>query len=282
MEHYTLTNGVAIPKIGFGTWQIPEGEVAYEAVKNALAVGYRHIDTAQIYGNERSVGRAIADSNLAREDIFLTTKVWNDKQDYDSARGSVLESIDKLGVSYLDMVLIHWPNPKSLRDQDSEGWRNRNAQVWSALEDLYEEGKLRAIGVSNFMPHHIEALLGTADIIPHVNQVLLAPGTTQEELVALCQQHGILLEAYSPFGTGTLFGNPRVETMAERYGVSVGKLALAWSLQKGFLPLPKSATPANIAANLDCFGLTLSPEDVAILDKLDGVKSQSNPDEVNF
>lgn len=282
MEQYTLSNGVTIPKIGFGTWQIPDGEVAYEAVKSAIAAGYTHIDTAQIYGNEVSVGRAIADSGKARAAIFLTTKVWNDKMDYDTARASVLESMTKLGVDYLDLVLIHWPNPKAVREQGEDAWKARNAQVWSALEDLYEEGKLRAIGVSNFMPHHIEALLETADIVPHVNQILLAPGTPQTELVTLCQQHGILLEAYSPFGTGTLFGNPIVVEMAERYGKTVAQLALAWSLQKGFLPLPKSATPANIVANLDCFGTTLTDEDMLILDKLEGVKTQFNPDEAEF
>lgn len=278
MEHYTLSNGVTIPKIGFGTWQLEEGQQAYDAVLYALKTGYTHIDTAQLYGNEVSVGRAIADSGKHREDIFLTTKVWNDNIGYDDTRASILDSLDKLGVDYVDLLLIHWPNPKPVRDSNPDGYKTRNAQVWSAMEDLYKEGKVRAIGVSNFMPHHLTALLETARIKPQVNQILLAPGTPQTELVALCRQHDILLEAYSPFGTGTLFGNPVVEEMAERYGKTVGQLALAWSLQKGFLPLPKSATPKNITSNLDCFGITLSDEDMTTLDTLDGVKSQNDPD----
>lgn len=278
MEHYILANGVTIPKIGFGTWQIPEGQDAYDAVSYALANGYTHVDTAQIYGNEASVGRAIADSDVARQDIFLTTKVWNDKHDYELAKASIDESLNKLGVDYLDLLLIHWPNPKAIRDN----WKAGNAGAWKAMEEAYKAGKVRAIGVSNFMIHHLEALFETADIKPHVNQVLLAPGCPQEDLVAFCNQHDILLEAYSPLGTGTIFQNETVKNLADKYGKSVAQVALAWSLQKGFLPLPKSVTPANISANLDIFDIRLSEEDVAILDKVEGVSQQSNPDEVNF
>lgn len=199
MTRYTFSNGVTVPKIGFGTWQIPDGEVTYGAVSYALEAGYRHIDTAQIYGNEASVGRAIADSGLAREDIFLTTKVWNDKIGYEDTLASVEESMQKLQVDYLDLLLIHWPNPKAVRD--SIGWKERNAQVWKALEELYRAGKVKVIGVSNFMEHHLEALLETAEIIPMANQIMLAPGTPQSELVAYCKAKGILLEAYSPFGS---------------------------------------------------------------------------------
>lgn len=282
MEHYTLSNGVQIPKIGFGTWQLEEGKQAYDAVLYALKTGYRHIDTAQLYGNEISVGKAIKDSGLPRKDIFLTTKVWNDCLDYDSTYQSVLTSMDKLGVDYLDLVLIHWPNPKPIRLQDPEGYKTRNAQVWAALEDLYQAGKLRAIGVSNFMPHHLTALLDTARIKPQVNQLLLAPGSPQTDLVALCRQQDILLEAYSPFGTGTLFGNPVLGEMAERYGKTPGQIALAWSLQNDFLPLPKSATPQNIASNLDCFDIKLTDQDMTILTNLQGSKVQSDPDNKDY
>lgn len=278
MEHYVLNNGVSIPKIGFGTWQIPDGEAVYNSVNHALKVGYTHVDTAQIYGNEVGVGRAIADSGLAREDIFLTTKVWNDKHDYELAKASIDESLEKLGVDYVDLLLIHWPNPKAIRDS----WKEGNAGAWKAMEEAYKAGKVRAIGVSNFMVHHLEALFETAEIKPQVNQVLLAPGCPQEELAAFCRQHDILLEAYSPLGTGSIFGNEVVRAIAEKYGKTVAQVALAWSLQKGFLPLPKSVTPANIEANLDIFGLELSAEDLAALDKVEGVATQSNPDEVNF
>ena len=274
MENYTLSNGVTIPKIGFGTWQIPEGQEAYDAVSFALANGYTHVDTAQIYGNEVSVGRAIADSQLKREEIFLTTKVWNDKHDYELAKASIEESLEKLGVDYLDLLLIHWPNPKAIRDN----WQAGNAGAWKAMEEAYKAGKVRAIGVSNFMVHHLEALLETAEIKPQVNQILLAPGCPQEDLVAFCRQHDILLEAYSPLGTGTIFSNETVKGLADKYGKSVAQIALAWSLTKGFLPLPKSVTPANILANLDIFDFELSAEDIAILDKVEGVSQQPNPD----
>ena len=280
MEQYQLSNGVNIPKIGFGTWQIPEGEEVYKSVTHALKVGYRHVDTAQIYRNEVGVGQAIADSDLAREDIFLTTKIWNDKHDYDLAKASIEESLEKLGVDYVDLLLIHWPNPKAQREQDA--WKAGNAATWKAMEEAYRAGKVRAIGVSNFMIHHLEALLETAEIKPQVNQVLLAPGCTQEDLVSFCRQHDILLEAYSPLGTGSIFDNPVVQNLAAKYGKSIAQVALRWSLQKGFLPLPKSVTPNNIEANLQIFDFELSADDVDKLDKLEGIKSQKNPDEVDY
>lgn len=280
MEHFLLSNGVKIPNIGFGTWQIPEGEEAYKAVSHALKMGYTHIDTAQIYGNEVSVGRAIADSHLKREDIFLTTKVWNDKHDYELAKASIEESLEKLGVDHLDLLLIHWPNPKALRENDA--WKEGNAGAWKAMEEAYKAGKVKAIGVSNFMIHHLEALFETAEIKPHVNQVLLAPGCPQEELVAFCNNHQILLEAYSPLGTGSIFNNDVVKDVAAKYHKSVAQVALRWSLDKGFLPLPKSVTPANITANLNIFDFKLEKEDIAILDGVEGVSQQSDPDKTNF
>ena len=280
METYTLANGVTIPKIGFGTWQIAEGEEAYNSVSFALKAGYTHIDTAQIYGNEVSVGKVIADSNLAREDIFLTTKLWNDKHDYELAKTSIDESLERLGVDYLDLLLIHWPNPKALRENDA--WKAGNAGARKAMEEAYKEGKVRAIGVSNFMQHHLEALIETAEIVPQVNQILLAPGCNQEDLVAYCQERDILLEAYSPLGTGSIFGNKDVEAVAKRNGKSVAQVALRWSLQKGFLPLPKSVTPKNVKGNLDIFDFDLSEEDMAVLDKIQGIKTQDDPDTVNF
>ncbi|HFI0943820.1 TPA: aldo/keto reductase [Streptococcus suis] len=280
MKTYQLANGVTVPKIGFGTWQIPDGEEAHRSVLYALEAGYRHIDTAQIYGNEASVGQAIADSSVAREDIFLTTKVWNDKVGYEDTLASVEESMKKLQVDYLDLLLIHWPNPKAIRD--GIGWKERNAQVWKAMEELYRSGKVKAIGVSNFMEHHLEGLLETADIIPMVNQIMLAPGTPQSELVDYCKAKGILLEAYSPFGTGTLFQSQEAADLAKEAGCSVAQLALAWSLDKGFLPLPKSTSPENIQANLDIDDLVISPEAVAQLDNLSGLKGQLDPDLAEF
>lgn len=280
MENYILSNGVQIPKVGFGTWQIPDGTEVYNSVSHALKVGYTHVDTAQIYRNEEGVGRAIADSELAREKIFLTTKIWNDKHDYELAKASIDESLEKLSVEYVDLLLIHWPNPAALREKDA--WKAGNAGAWKAMEEAYKLGKVRAIGVSNFMIHHLEALFETAEIKPHVNQVLLAPGCPQEELVSFCRQHGILLEAYSPLGTGSIFNNPLVQELAQKYGKSIAQIALRWSLQKGFLPLPKSVTPNNIEANLQIFDFELSTEDIARLDKVEGVSQQKNPDQVGF
>lgn len=278
METYTLSNGVTIPKIGFGTWQIPDGEEAYQAVSYALEVGYTHIDTAQVYQNEASVGRAIADSSLSRKDIFLTTKIWNSNRSYDLAKTSIDGSLNKLGVDYLDLLLIHWPNPKALRDH----WKEANAETWKAMEDYYKAGKVRAIGVSNFMQHHLEALLEIAEIKPMVNQILLAPGCPQEELVSFCRQQDILLEAYSPLGTGSIFKNDVAKQLAEKYHKSVAQVALRWSLQKGFLPLPKSVTPENIMSNLDIFDFELSADDEKKLDRIEGVARQKDPDAVSF
>lgn len=278
METYILSNGITIPKLGFGTWQIPDGDEAYQAVSHALKVGYTHIDTAQAYKNEASVGRAIADSGVARKDIFLTTKVWNSNHSYDLAKASIEESLQKLGVDYIDLLLIHWPNPKAFRDN----WKEANAETWRAMEEFYEAGKVRAIGVSNFMQHHLEALFETAKVKPMVNQILLAPGCPQDELVAFCRQEDILLEAYSPLGTGAIFKNELANELADKYGKSVAQIALRWSLQKEFLPLPKSVTPKNITSNLDIFDFVISDEDEDKLDTVQGVATQKDPDSVEF
>ena len=280
MEAYTLINGVHIPKIGFGTWKLADGDEAYKSVSYALEVGYRHVDTAQYYGNEVSVGRAIADSPIKREELFITTKIWNDKHSYDEVKQSVEESLAKLKLNYLDLLLIHWPNPKALRENDA--WKTRNADVWRAMEDLYQAGKVRAIGVSNFMIHHLEPLLEVATVKPMVNQVLLAPGCSQEELVAFCRQNEMILEAYSPLGTGSIFDNQTAQDLANKYNKTVAQIALRWSLQKGFLPLPKSATPKNILSNLAIFDFDLTEDDILKLDKIENVKSQGNPDETAF
>ena len=232
MKSYNLNNGVSIPVLGFGTWKAENGEVAYQAVLEALKAGYRHIDTAAIYKNEESVGRAIRDSGIPRQEIFVTTKLWNTNHSYDEARQAFEESMEKLGLDYLDLYLIHWPNPKPLRE--NEAWKTRNAEVWRAMEDLYQEGKIRAIGVSNFLPHHLDALLETARIIPTVNQVRLAPGVYQEEVVDYCKEKGILLEAWGTIGQGELFEQKEVQEIATKHGKSVAQIA-AWSWQKEFL-----------------------------------------------
>ena len=280
MKDYLLNNGVKIPVLGFGTWKAQDGEEAYQAVLAALKAGYRHIDTAAVYKNEESVGRAIKDSGLAREELFITTKLWNGNHTYEEAQAAFARSMERLGLDYLDLYLIHWPNPKPLREEGA--WKKRNAEVWRAMEDLYEAGKIRAIGVSNFLPHHLEALLETARITPAVNQIRLAPGVYQTEVVDFCRERGILLEAWGPFGQGELFDAKEVQEIATNHEKSVAQIALAWSLAEGFLPLPKSVTAYRIQANLDCFGIELSHEERETLKTIPVQSGAPRVDDMDF
>jgi len=278
-DTYKLSNNLDIPIVGFGTWQTPNDEVGYNAVRSALELGYRHIDTASVYGNEESVGQAMRDSGIQRDEIFLTSKLWNDDHGYEATLKAFQQSLNRLGTDYLDLYLIHWPNPKAFRDC----WEEMNAGSWKAMEELYEAGKIKAIGVSNFMIHHLEALSKTARIVPMVNQIRICPGDLNRELIQYCQDKNILLEAYSPLGTGKAFGVKALDDMATNYATTVAKVCLKWSLQHGFLPLPKSVTPSRIKENMDIFGFELSKEDMELLDELDDCcgKAQS-PDEKNF
>ncbi|MDQ6111199.1 aldo/keto reductase [Enterococcus gallinarum] len=279
MNSYTLSNNVSIPELGFGTWQTPNGDVAVSAVKKALEVGYRHIDTAQGYKNEDSVGQAIKESGIPREEIFLTTKLWNENHSYDLVLSSFEESLKKLQTDYIDLFLIHWPNPVKFRDN----WQSANAETWRAMEELYQAGKIKAIGVSNFLPHHFEELKKTATIFPIVNQIFLAPGELQKEVVSYCQEHNVLLEAYSPLGTGKIFDVPEMQELSDKYGKTIAQIAIRWSLQHGFLPLPKSVTPSRIEENLAVFDFELSDEDMQRIDQLDGVVGKAtNPDTTGF
>ncbi|EOL43106.1 oxidoreductase, aldo/keto reductase [Enterococcus phoeniculicola] len=272
---YKLSNGIEIPVVGFGTWQTPDGEVAVQSVKEALYAGYRHIDTAQGYGNEESVGRAISESGIPREDIFVTSKLGNGQHSYDLVMQSFEESLKKLQTDYLDLFLIHWPNPLGFR----ENWEQANADTWRAFEELYESGKIKAIGVSNFLPHHLETLSKTAKIMPMVNQIFLAPGELQESVVSYAHEHHMLLEAYSPLGTGKIFDVPEMKQLAETHKKSIAQVAIRWSLQHGFLPLPKSVTPSRIKENTQVFDFELSESEMATIDALDGVVGKAiNPD----
>ncbi|AEA00739.1 MULTISPECIES: aldo/keto reductase [Aerococcus] len=279
MKTYKLSNSVEIPAIGFGTWKLEEGDMVVNAVSYALEVGYRHIDTAQYYGNEHGVGQAIKKSPVPREDIFLTTKVWNDKVGYEDTLASFEESLEKLGTDYVDLLLIHWPNPKPYREEP--GYKERNAEVWRALETIYEKGQAKAIGLSNFLPYHLDALLESAKVIPMVNQIKLTPGLVQEDIVNYCKKHNILLEGYSPLGSGEIFDNEEVQAIADRLGYSVAQIALAWSLKHGFVPLPRSKTPENIKANLDVFDIQLTDRDMELLDTVADVEAP-DPDSKPF
>lgn len=278
-DTHMLSNGVRIPVIGFGTWQVQDGDEAVNSVKAALELGYRHIDTAQGYENEASVGRAVKESGVRREDIFLTSKLTNQIRGYKETIQAFEESLRKLGTDYMDLFLLHWPRPARYRDN----WEQMNAESWRAMEEMYSQGRLRALGISNFRPHHIDALLKTAKEAPVVNQIRLAPGDTQDEVVAYSRERGMLLEAYSPLGVGKVFEVPQMKQLAEKYGKSIAQIAIRWSLQRGYLPLPKSVTRSRIKENSEVFDFELSAEDVQIIAGLKGcVGFSSDPDSISW
>ncbi len=278
-DTYTLHNDVKIPVIGFGTWQIPNGETAVQAVKTALDLGYRHIDTAAGYHNEESVGQAVRESGIAREDVFVTSKLQNSAHGYDETMAAFEETMANLGLDYLDLYLVHWPNPVKYRDN----WQEANAGTWKAFEELYKAKRIRAIGVSNFHPRHLEPLMQTATVKPMVNQIRLCPGDTQDDVVDYCRSHDILLEAYSPLGTGAIFDVPEMQQLATKHGKTVAQVAIRWSLQLGFLPLPKTVTPERIKENGDVFDFELSDEDMRVIAGLDGVCGYAqDPDTTTF
>ncbi len=278
-DSYTLFNGVEIPCVGFGTWQAESGDTAEIAVTDALRAGYRHIDTAAAYGNEESVGAGIRRSGISRQDIFLTTKLWNSSRGYDETIAACEDSMQKLGVDYLDLFLIHWPNPLKFRAV----WKEKNADTWRAFEHLLSSGKVRSIGVSNFCVRHLDALLETADVIPHVNQIRICPGDIDGDTIGFCRSRNIMLEAYSPFGTGKAFESEILKEIAAKYGKSVAQICLNWSLHNGFLPLPKSVTTERIIENTKVFDFTLEQSDINLLTSLEGECGlQGNPDEKPF
>lgn len=276
---YKLHNGVEIPCIGFGMWQTPSDEVGVDSVKSAIRAGYTHIDTAQAYRNEGCVGKAIRELGVNRSELFITTKLWNDCHSYNLAMSSFEESLRLLGTDYVDLFLIHWPNPLLFRER----WQEANAETWKAMEELYKDGKVRAIGISNFRPHHIDALLKTATVKPMVNQIRLCPGETQDDIVNYSRENGMILEAYSPLGTGKIFSVPEMQSLADKYGKSIAQICVRWSLQRGYLPLPKSVHAERIEENLKVFDFELSDEDVDMIAGLTGcVGLSGDPDQMPF
>lgn len=278
-DTYTLNNGVKIPIIGFGTWQTPDGDVAEHAVESALNAGYRHIDTAAAYGNEESVGEALKRSGVNRHDLFITTKLWNADHGYRSAKAAIDRSLQNLKVDYLDLYLIHWPNPVDMRDH----WAEANAESWRAMKEAVQAGKIRAIGVSNFRKRHLDELLKTAEIKPVVNQIMLNPSDLQPDVVKVNNELKLLSEAYSPLGTGGLLGNETVNEIASEVGKSPAQVLIRWSLEHGFLPLPKSVHDKYIRANAEVFDFNLSSEQMNKLDSLHGVSGlATDPDTASF
>ncbi|MFD6247153.1 aldo/keto reductase [Streptomyces roseolus] len=266
-----LNNGVEIPQLGFGVFQVPDDATA-AAVTAALDAGYRSIDTAAVYGNEAGVGRALAASGIAREELFVTTKLWNADQGYDTTLRAFDASLERLGLDYVDLYLIHWPAPA--RDLYRDSWR--------ALERLAEEGRIRAAGVSNFQPGHLRRLLDGATLTPVVNQIELHPALQQSELRAFHGEHGIATEAWSPLAQGAVLDDPVIAAIAAAHGKSPAQVVIRWHLQLGNVVIPKSVTPARIRANIDVLDFVLTDEEMAAIAGLDrGLRTGPHPDELN-
>lgn len=261
-ETYTLSNGIAIPKLGLGTWMI-EGQSATDAVKAAIEMGYRHIDTAQDYFNEAEVGAGVRASGVARDQLFVTTKLSAQHKNYADAKASIQQSLELLDVEYIDLMIIHCPKPwDQYHDEDRHFEGNKEA--WRALEEFYKEGKIKAIGLSNFQIVDIENILATCTVKPVVNQILAHVSNTPSELIEYCQSNDILVEAYSPIGHGELFKNEAIKTLSEKYGVSLPQLCIRYTLQLGLVPLPKTANPAHMKNNAE-LNFVISDEDMATL-----------------
>lgn len=279
MENFKLSNGIEIPAIGFGTWLL-EGEKVIEPLKIALTKGYTHIDTAAIYKNEKEIGTVLKAENVDRSKLFITSKCWNSERGYEKAMAAFEQTLTDLQTDYLDLYLIHWPANES---QFPDNWAELNAGTWRAFEEIYKSGKAKSIGVSNFNINHLEALFETAEINPMVNQIEIHPGHSQPELVDFCKQHNLLVEAWSPLGSGRILENELIVSLAKKNNVSVGQICINYCLAKEILPLPRSSSEKNIEVNLTSNNFKLSAEDVKAIDEMpaDGF-SGLNPSMVEF
>lgn len=269
-ETCTLANGVKIPKLALGTWLVDNEDVK-QAVKNAVEIGYRHIDTAQAYGNEQGVGEAVRNSGIEREKIFVTTKIAAEHKSYQSAMNSINESIEKMGLEYIDMMLIHSPQPWAEVNQSENRYTAENKEVWKAMEDALEAGKLRAIGVSNFLESDISNIMEDCKVKPMVNQLLAHITNTPFELIDYCMKQGIQVEAYSPVAHGEALKNPEILKMAQKYGVSPARLCIKYDMQLGFIVLPKTTDAGHMRENAE-MSFEISQSDMEILKNLERIK----------
>lgn len=263
MKHFELSNGVQIPAIGFGTYKAAEGDAA-DVIRTALEAGYRYFDTASFYQTEEYIAKAVRDSGIDRKELVIATKAWKTEMGYENVRQAFHQSLERLDTDYIDLYLIHWP----LRSPEDADWAQIDAETWKAMEELYREGKVRAIGLSNFLPHHIENLLGCCEITPMLNQLEIHPGHMQEAAVCYCREKGIFVQAYRPVGRGQLFEDVLLKHLAEKYGVSVPKLCLRYEYQRGFASIPKASQKEKMVENLNIFDFEISNTDLYQIDTM--------------
>ena len=274
-DTHRLNNGLPMPGIGYGTYLSPDDEAGVRSILDALEAGYRLIDTDSLYGNADTVGRAVRESALPREEIFITSKIWNTDQGYDSTLRAFDASMQLLQMDYLDLYLIHWPVPAGHADD----YRQLHRETWKAMEQLYRDGRIKAIGVSNFLPHHLEALMDRAEVMPMVNQLEINPRYHQTATAAFCRENGILVESWGPLARGGALEEPILRRIADKHNKSVAQICIRWVLQRGIVPLPKSAHKNRIRANLDVFDFSLDGEDMALIETMDAPGNYSiHPD----
>lgn len=279
MEERRLSNGVTIPRIGYGTYRVSDTQSGLKAVKDAIEAGYRLLDTAAMYQNEEEVGQAVRESGIPRKELFVTSKVANVDRGYDSTLRAFDRSLRLLEMDYLDLYLIHWPADKAHTSE----WNRINADTWRALERLLNEGRVRSIGVSNFMPEHLDALAQEARVKPMVNQIEFHPGWMQPEVLEWCRRRDVAVEGWSPLGRKRVLENPLLREVAQRYGKSVAQICLRWAVQHGVIPLPKTVNPARMRSNLDIFDFTISEADMRLIDSMPPTgESGLMPDTIEF
>lgn len=276
MGNVVLNNGLKMPLVGYGVFRVPEGDDLAEAVKTAIAKGYRSIDTAQVYRNEESVGRgiraAIEEGIVTREELFITSKVWNDGLSYEETLAAYDSSLEKIGLDYLDLYLVHWP-----------GIDQNYLEVYKALEKIYQAGRVRSIGVSNFHVHHLESLLKETTVVPVINQIEFHPHLTQEEVRAYCKDKGIQVEAWSPLMNGSLLEETLIQELAAKYGKTPAQIVLRYDVQHGVVTIPKTMTPARMTENLAVFDFALTEQEMTQLDAMnDGLRCGPDPEKFNF
>lgn len=262
MKRLKLYNGIEIPEIGFGTWHIKDGIELEFSIKTAIENGYTHIDTASKYKNEEFIGNTIEKYNIPRENLFITSKLWNEDKGYDNTIKAFQETLDRLKTDYLDLYLIHWP-------MTAENWEELNAETWRAFEDLYKMGKVKAIGVSNFMVQHMQSLRKTATILPMVDQIEFHPGMMQKEILEYCRNNNIVVEAWSPLGSGRMLDNKDLKIITDKYKKSVAQICIRWCIQNNVIPLPKSTHLERIKDNIDIYDFRISDEDMEYINNME-------------